>query len=357
MGMLQVAFDAATDAMLIVDGDRRVHWANQAAATLLHQGVPIAVTNRELRELFVIAPEDRQLYPTGLFEPHFSFPELAGTAQCVLQLADGCCTTTQRLQWQRVELVEAPFLLISIRDLGPEERALQQQKQFMVDLTHELRTPLAIVTGSLHRLGRLNSAQSPIGVRLDMAREEVRRIQRLLDNLTVMTRLQVDSEGFGLVQSSLLDLLEQWKDGLDQVQLDRLHFDFEGSGASAAVLVDVNAFCLVMDQLFDNALRHGIDGQKITIGMDVSDAEIASVSVMSLGDEPPQSPEVLQSWKDPFRRGGLQRQVRSVEGAGLGLALVSQLVERLGGCLTLDQAALSELTMTKVTFTLNKSLS
>ena len=46
MGMLQVAFDAATDAMLVVGQDRRVRWANQAAATLLHRGVPIAVTNR-----------------------------------------------------------------------------------------------------------------------------------------------------------------------------------------------------------------------------------------------------------------------------------------------------------------------
>ena len=114
MGMLQVAFDAATDAMLVVDEDRRVHWVNQAAATLLHRGVPIAVTNRELRELFTIAPDDRQLHQSGLFDHQSSLPDLAGQAQCVLQLADGLCTTTQRLQWQHFELVESPFLLISI---------------------------------------------------------------------------------------------------------------------------------------------------------------------------------------------------------------------------------------------------
>ena len=70
----------------------------------------------------------------------------------------------------------------------------------MVDLTHELRTPLAIVTGSLHRISRLIDVQSPVSARLDMAQEEVKRIHRLLDNLTVMTRLQVESEGLGLVQ-------------------------------------------------------------------------------------------------------------------------------------------------------------
>ena len=66
MAMLQVAFDAATDAMLVVDQDRRVHWANQAAANLLPRGLPIAVTNRELKELFTIAPDDRQLHLSGL---------------------------------------------------------------------------------------------------------------------------------------------------------------------------------------------------------------------------------------------------------------------------------------------------
>ena len=110
-----------------------------------------------------------------------------------------------------------------------------------------------------------------------------------------------------------------------------------------------------MDQVFDNGLRHGMEDQMITVGLDVSDAEVVSVCVTSLGDEPPQSPEILQSWKDPFRRGALQRRVRSAEGAGLGLALVSQLVDQLGGRLTLDQIASGDRTMTKVVFTLKKS--
>mgnify|MGYP001345424074 CR=1 FL=1 len=48
LGMLQVAFDAATEAMLIVDAQRQVHWANQAAAELLLGGVPIQLANRKL---------------------------------------------------------------------------------------------------------------------------------------------------------------------------------------------------------------------------------------------------------------------------------------------------------------------
>ena len=39
MGMLQVAFDAATDAMLVVDQQRRVHWANQAVEVQMQMHV------------------------------------------------------------------------------------------------------------------------------------------------------------------------------------------------------------------------------------------------------------------------------------------------------------------------------
>ena len=41
LGMLQVAFDAAREAMLIIDSSLRIHWANQASASLLLNGVPI----------------------------------------------------------------------------------------------------------------------------------------------------------------------------------------------------------------------------------------------------------------------------------------------------------------------------
>ena len=54
--MLQVAFDAATEAMLIIDAERKVHWANQAAADLLLGGVPIQLANRKLDDLMALKP-------------------------------------------------------------------------------------------------------------------------------------------------------------------------------------------------------------------------------------------------------------------------------------------------------------
>ena len=160
--MLQVAFDAAAEAMLIVDDKRRIHWANQASALLLVNGVPIQVMNRNLRDLITLCRQDGSLWESApLLDPESDLPNTADQGRFALRLADGSTTPMQRLRWQPVELVRAPFLLISLRNLDPEEQALLQQQQFMVDLTHELRTPLAIVTGCLQRMAWLEGLSSP----------------------------------------------------------------------------------------------------------------------------------------------------------------------------------------------------
>ena len=352
LGMLQVAFDAATDAMLIIDADRRIHWANQAAAALLLQRVPIAVMNRQLADLLTLTSEQGSQPATALLDPGVALPARPDQGRFRLRRPDGSLSSIQRVQWQPVELVRAPFLLISLRDLGPEEKALQQQQQFMVDLTHELRTPLAIVTGSLQRLSRLEPMPSQVSAGLAMARQEVDRIHRLLENLSLMTRLDVDTECLGLADHELHALLATWRRQLPESLAQRLHPEFDSAHRRCAVRVDANAFQLVMDQLLDNALRFGATDQLVEIRAEPGESDEARVTVASIGSEPPVEAAVLRRWQQPFQRGVGLRDGHQVEGPGLGLALVRQLVQAWGGGLTLQQQVMAAGTCTAVTFTI-----
>jgi PAS domain S-box-containing protein len=155
LGMLQVAFDAATEAMLIVDAERQVHWANQAAAALLLSGVPIQLANRKLDELMALKPEQVDVKAmVELLDRRHPLPSASGEGRCRIAFNDGDQSASLWLRWRPVELIHAQFLLLTFRDLSPDEQALSQQQRFMTDLTHELRTPLAIVNGNLQRLSR-----------------------------------------------------------------------------------------------------------------------------------------------------------------------------------------------------------
>ena len=342
LGMLQVAFDAAVESMLIIDGDRRVHWANQASASLLVGGVPIQVMNRCLDDLVTFhrpdgrpIPQDHALHPSQPLA-------LAEAEDCLnLTLTSGNQITDQQVRWQPVAILHAKdHLLITIRDLSPERKALQQQQRFMTDLTHELRTPLTIISGSLKRLTRDSQPDRRSHRHLIRAEEETLRIHRLLEHLSLMTRLEVDPDWLGVRVQPLRPVLEQWLEDIPQDHQQRLSIDWGDLSPSAQVRMDANALVIALDQLVDNAIQHGDDESGIRLVIRCTGSRFndsCSLQICSCGFGTVLEQDSLDRWLLPFVRSVAQRDQVSAEGAGLGLAMVNSLVRAWGGSVALDQ--------------------
>lgn len=357
--MLQVAFDAAAEAMLIIDMDRRIHWANQASASLLVEGVPIQVTNRSLDALVSFRLEDgKPLAEDHALHPNQGLPRVEGQGRFQLQLATGSRTVMQEVRWQPVFMIQAPLHhLITIRDLSPEQLALQQQLRFMTDLTHELRTPLTIVSGSLRRLQREDDLKPRVRQHLNRAGAETTRIHRLLEHLSLMTRLEIDPAWLGVADHPLLSLLDQWLNRCPEAIRRRIRLESDVPIQTTTVRVDANALEIVLDQLLDNAIGHGADNQSVLLQARCCAPEagaFCALSLTSFGLEDPVGPDALQAWLQPFVQGLRHRESKRQEGSGLGLALVRQLVNGWGGELALDQRVEADrlgLTATRIRFT------
>ena len=342
LGMLQVAFDAAVESMLIIDGDRRVHWANQASASLLVGGVPIQVMNRCLDDLVTFhrpdgrpIPQDHALHPCQPLA-------LAEAEDCLnLTLTSGNQITDQQVRWQPVAILHAKdHLLITIRDLSPERKALQQQQRFMTDLTHELRTPLTIISGSLKRLTRASQPDRRSHRHLIRAEEETLRIHRLLEHLSLMTRLEVDPDWLGVRVQPLRPVLEQWLEDTPEDHQQRLSIDWGDLSPSAQVRMDANALVIALDQLVDNAIQHGDDESGIRLVIRCTGSRFndsCSLQICSCGFGAVLEQDSLDRWLLPFVRSVAHRDQVSAEGAGLGLAMVNSLVRAWGGSVALDQ--------------------
>ena len=353
LGMLQVAFDAATEAMLIIDAERQVHWANQAAADLLLEGVPIQLANRKLDDLMSLKPDQVEAQSMSvLLDRRDPLPKTSGEGRCCIDFKNGEQSAALWLRWRPVELIQAPFLLLTFRDLSPDEQALIQQQKFMTDLTHELRTPLAIVNGNLQRLSRLKGLPSAARSRLAMVGEEVERIHRLIEHLSLLTRLKVDPALLAFGQHDLVPLLKRWSDALGQqaIGLDGV----EQLGTTPCLVhLDPNALLLVLDLLFDNALRYGDQSTPIQLQLRRLDQQgCVQIAMTSHGNGVPVSDSMLKNWLNPFVRGGLRRDGRQVEGAGLGLSLARELVMAWKGTLAMEQSALIDGSLTSALLTL-----
>lgn len=355
--MLQVAFDAAAEAMLIIDKGRQIHWANQSAAALLVNGVPIQVMNRALMDLVQFRhPDGEWIAADHPLQCRGETLPMEGAERFELLLSSGQATAIQEVRWKPVEMIQAPHLLITIRDLSPEQKALQQQQQFMTNLTHELRTPLTIVSGSLRRLQRQDDLDRRAVDYIDRASEEVTRIHRLLEHLSLMTRLEIDPSLLGVRDQPLKPCFEQWLASCPADRRERLRINWCLPKSCSDHRFDANALRIVLDQLLDNAIHHGQVDEPIDVSVEWSETRShSSLVVTSRGIQPLQSMRDLEQWRQPFFRGVAVHEGDHVENPGLGLALVDQLVAAWGGELRIDQykeKASAQVTMTRVIVTL-----
>jgi K+-sensing histidine kinase KdpD len=195
-------------------------------------------------------------------------------------------------------------------------------------VSHDLRTPLATITGAATTLRDGGAAVAPAqrAELLDMICEEADRLERLVRNLLDMTRLA----------SGALDLRREWVP-LEEIvgsALGRVEGRLGGRPVTTDLpadlpLVSVDPLLLeqVLVNLLDNAAKHTPAGTPVNLAAR-ADGEAVLVEVADRGPGLPPGEEGRIF--DQFFRG----KGTAVSGAGLGLAICRGVVDAHGGTLT-----------------------
>ena len=332
LGLLQVAFDAAAEAMVIIEPGGEVRWGNQAAADLWANGLAILLVGQRLERLLqsisssggVPLAVDAADHPLQLLK--------RGDGEGVYGIAD----QLQQLEWRRIPQPGDGYLLLLARDLAPQEQALQQQRQFVNQLAHELNTPLAIVNGSLRQLGKkLLEFGDGSRERLRQAQQETSRLVRLLHHLLILTDLETGRRQLRLEPLALKPWLQAWMAQQDLPASAELHL-VSNDCEDAVVTTDAAALAEVLEQLLDNSLRYSEASAQVelqllelegTIGLRWRD--------QGLGITVEPRSQVFQR----FVRLEEHRDFNQADGAGLGLALCEALMKAMGGSIELEPNA------------------
>jgi two-component system OmpR family sensor kinase len=207
------------------------------------------------------------------------------------------------------------------------DRAFARQRQFVSDASHELRSPLTAVRGQLEVLARKDSPSAGEVRRVEKTTmTEMRRVERLLDDLLALARLD---EGVGAspreVQAApfLRTLASATPDEPTEV----------GELADGVVSVDPDLIAQVIRNLLANAHRHA---DRVVLSSSAGDGRFT----VSIDDDGPGIPPAEREQVfDRFYRSEPSRD-RASGGSGLGLGIARSIVELHDGQIWVEDSPL-----------------
>jgi signal transduction histidine kinase len=265
--------------------------------------------------------------------------EAAGVALDAAQ-AEALQEATSRTM--RMFLFEGSFLglllfgsmVLVLRSLRHELALHREQQNFLAAVTHELRSPLASAKLYLETISMGRADPAKTDRYLQHATEDLDRLGGLVEDLLTARRMSTEGVKLDLENLDLAEVARTW---VDRYQLhhddarDRVELDAEGTAPTRA---DRAAMEQIIDNLVSNAVKYGGDQPQVRLAVN-SDADGVCLEVRDHGPglQGMQARDVLR----PFVRGG-EEDVRTHQGAGLGLYIVSEFVRAHGGELRLADA-------------------
>jgi two-component system OmpR family sensor kinase/two-component system sensor histidine kinase BaeS len=225
------------------------------------------------------------------------------------------------------------------------ERSDLERREMLADVAHELRTPLSVIRGRLE--GIVDGIYPENGPQVSMALEQTYLMQRLVDDLRLLTLVETRQLAFDKREVDLASIMHGVMDMFSaEAQEKRIALSFSEQRGNLTVTIDPQRFEQVISNLVGNAIRYVPEGSKVWVTAWESE-EAVTITVNDNGQGLPD--EDLPYVFNRFWRKDKSRS-RSTGGTGLGLAIARQLIEAQGGTIaarTLPEGGLQDVIMLK----------
>jgi len=208
--------------------------------------------------------------------------------------------------------------------------AFAQQKQFVGDAAHELRSPLAALRLQLQALQRAGDPEARLVAEQRLA-SGIDRAARLVEQLLSMARHESAAEQTPAGPVDLADVLRQaLSETLTQANAKSIAVDLEGA-LDVRVQGHRDALVLLARNLLDNAIKHSPTGGRIRLRLETSPDKVAFI----IDDEGPGIPPAERERVfDRFYRAEGNTQ----HGSGLGLSIARAVADQHGAEIFLDDS-------------------
>ncbi|MBC7945662.1 MAG: phosphate regulon sensor histidine kinase PhoR [Burkholderiales bacterium] len=302
---LRDASEAMPYGVVILNLENRIEWFNSAAQE--HFGLNSA--------------QDFGYFIGNLVRlPDFiGFLDAKKTEALVLRSVRGSGLS---LSVKQVAIGDRQKLLLS-RDITQFERVDRMRRDFVANVSHELKTPLTVLSGFIETFEDLEFDQNQIRQYLGMMREQTSSMLRLVDDLLVLSALESEDNRLREERVGLRTLLESIHQDARVLSAGR-HTVTLKLGVEADLRGNERELRSAFGNLVSNAIRYTPTGGKIALSWRLLNGQgFFTVEDTGIGIERQHLPRLTER----FYRVDRSRS-RETGGTGLGLAIVKHVVSR-----------------------------
>ncbi|MGE5073322.1 MAG: sensor histidine kinase [Anaerolineae bacterium] len=336
--------------VLIPSGDVPV--GRRVPEATLKQGTPVTVNNEQVGTVFAVGSlpqigplEERYLSRTnlGLLYAALGASALALILGIVLaraltrpirELTTAIRAMAEGELKQSVQVHsqdELGELAAAFNQMSADlDRLLRARRQMTADIAHDLRNPLTVIGGYIESMR--DGVLKPTPERLDAIQSEVEHLQKLVEDLRLLSQADAGELALNRERISLPNLLERASQSYRPLaEKQGITLGIEAQDALPEILADPARLARVLGNLIGNSLRYTPQGGAVTLRARLQAPGWLELSVSDNGNGI--APEALPYIFDRLYRAD---EARSTDESGLGLAIARSIVEAHGGSISAD---------------------
>ncbi len=225
-------------------------------------------------------------------------------------------------------------MALTIRATDREARLAQAKSNFVSNVSHELKTPLSLLSlfSEILELGRVNSEEKKTEY-YRIIRHESLRLNKMIDNILDFSKIEAGRKAYVFAAGDTAEVIEKVLSSY-RYQIINSGFDVQTNIQPdlPPVLIDRDAMEQAISNLLDNAIKYSRDVKQLSVTMERRGSNV-SIEVADNGIGIPRA-EQAKVFEKFYRVGnGL---VHDVKGSGLGLSLVKHIVEAHNGAVSVE---------------------
>lgn len=333
-GRLQTLVNNLSDGIIAYDNNFTIQIFNPAAERIF--GV-----NREQVVNRSFGPERAQELPFRLLAQTI-FPSLApliverSESGALPQIVDLSFTDPKRELTVSTDRITGPagetrgFIKL-VRDRTREVEILRSKSEFITIAAHQLRTPLTTVHWVFEGLKGKDKLETEDKDLIASGLRESVKLLKIVNDLLDVSKIEEGKFGYDFKQVNIIDFLSGILTNAEAMAKEyevKLYFD-RGGEKALNLMVDATRLGLAVSNLLDNAIKYNVKNGRVDVKLErLVDKPYLQVSIQDTGiGVPPE--EISKLFTKFFRAGNAVK--AETEGAGLGLYITKNIINRHGG--------------------------